>query len=252
MRALPIHVRTLASAGPNANGKKVPAVDPMVGTRSTWSYYLAPWSSSQALLDWTAKQLQQGVSRIQRRPLFGTQCRPVGGPAGFEPHRHRTAPCTYTCLRLLGNVRVRATSEGASSISRGDVLAHCRGFGTCGWTDVGGTSTRTKIVGPTALAARPTLYVSGARPQRPVGCPSTLVREVELLRPKPTRIPVAGLALAIPTERKARGLDPVARDKPSDNLMLKRCASRLPFTPRGPGPGGKGRPDPSRVRAQAV
>ena len=97
MRALPIHVRTLASAGPNANGKKVPAVDPMVGTRSTWSYYLAPWSSSQALLDWTAKQLQQGVSRIQRRPLFGTQCRPVGGPAGFEPHRHRTAPCTYTC-----------------------------------------------------------------------------------------------------------------------------------------------------------
>ena len=146
MRALPIHVRTLASAGPNANGRKVPAVDPMVGTRSTWSYYLAPWSSSQALLDWTAKQLQQGVSRIQRRPLFGTQCRPVGGPAGFEPHRHRTAPCTYTCLRLLGNVRVRATSEGASSISRGDVLAHCRGFGTCGWTDVGGTSTRTKIV----------------------------------------------------------------------------------------------------------
>ena len=82
----------------------------MVGTRSTWSYYLAPWSSSQALLDWTAKQLQQGVSRIQRRPLFGTQCRPVGGPAGFEPHRHRTAPCTYTCLRLLGNVRVLATS----------------------------------------------------------------------------------------------------------------------------------------------
>ena len=119
---------------------------------------------------------------------------------------------------------------------------------------MGGTSTqaRTKIVGPTALAARPTLYVSGARPQRPVGCPSTLVREVELLRPKPTRIPVAGFALAIPTERKARGLDPVARDKPSDNLMLKRCASRLPFTPRGPGPGGKGRPDPSRVRAQAV
>lgn len=58
--------------------------------------------------------------------------------------------------------------------------------------------------------------------------------------------------LPSPTERKARGLDLVARDKPSDNLMLKRCASRLPFTPRGPGPGGKGRPDPSRVRAQAV
>ena len=108
-------------------------------------------------------------------------------------------------------------------------------FGTCGWTDVGGTSTRTKIVGPTALAARPTLYVSGARPQRPVGCPSTLVREVELLRPKPTRIPVAGFALAIPTERKARGLDPVARDKPSDNLMLKRCASLVAGCPSLPG-----------------
>ena len=30
-----------------------------------------------------------------------------------------------------------------------------------------------------------------------------------------------------PTERKARGLDPVARDKPSDNLMLKSGASWL-------------------------
>ena len=89
-----------------------------------------------------------------------------------------------------------------SSISRGDELAHCRGFGTCGWTDVGGTSTRTKIVGPTALAARPTLYVSGARPQRPVGCPSTLAREVELLRPKPTRIPVTGLHS--PSRRRGR------------------------------------------------
>ena len=35
-----------------------------------------------------------------------------------------------------------------------------------------------------------------------------------------------------PTERKARGLDLVARDIPSDNLMLMRRASWLPFTPR--------------------
>ena len=41
----------------------------------------------------------QGASRTQWRPLFGTQCRPVGGPAGFEPHLHRTALCTYTCCR---------------------------------------------------------------------------------------------------------------------------------------------------------
>ena len=87
------------------------------------------------------------------------------------------------------------------TISRGGVLAHCRGFGTCGWTDVGGTSTRTKFVGPTALAARRTLYVSGALPQRPVGCPSTLVREVGLLRPKPTRIPVAGSVTCHPRRR---------------------------------------------------
>ena len=39
------------------------------------------------------------------------------------------------------------------------------------------------------------------------------------------------------TERKARKLDLVARDKPSDNLMLKSGASWLTFTPRGPGPG---------------
>ncbi len=31
------------------------------------------------------------------RPQFGTQRRPVGGPAGFEPHRHRTATCPHTC-----------------------------------------------------------------------------------------------------------------------------------------------------------
>ena len=119
-------------------------------------------------------------------------------PTGIALHRVPTHACA--CPETV-NVRVRATSEGASSISRGDVLAHCRGFGTCGWTDVGGTSTRTKIVGPAALAARPTLYVLGARPQRPVGCPSTLVREVELLRPKPTRIPVAGPGTCHPRRR---------------------------------------------------
>ena len=48
-----------------------------------------------------------------------------------------------------------------------------------------------------------------------------------------------------PTERKARGLDQVARDEPSDNLMLKSGASWLTFTPRGPGPGGKEKPEPS-------
>ena len=47
------------------------------------------------------------------------------------------------------------------------------------------------------------------------------------------------------TEKKAHWLDLVARDKPSDNLMLKSGASWLTFTPRGPGPGGKEKPEPS-------
>jgi hypothetical protein len=40
--------------------------------------------------------VMQGVSRIQLRPLFGTPCRPVGGTAGFEPHLHHIATCSYT------------------------------------------------------------------------------------------------------------------------------------------------------------
>jgi hypothetical protein len=56
------------------------------------------WTSLQALQPSKGGQ-PQDVSRIHRRPLFGTQCRPVGGPAGFEPHRHRTASCPVTRAR---------------------------------------------------------------------------------------------------------------------------------------------------------
>ena len=65
--------------------------------------------------------------------------------------------CTSSNLSQRRSDSVLETFTNVSTISRGGVLAHCRGFGTCGWTDVGSTSTRTKIVGPTALAARPTL-----------------------------------------------------------------------------------------------
>ena len=69
---------------------------------------------------------------------------------------------------------------------------------------------------------------SVAIPQRPVSCPSTLVLDVGLLWPKPTRIPVFRIGnMPSSTERKSRGLDLVARDKPSDNLMLKSGASWL-------------------------
>ncbi len=47
-----------------------------------------------------------------------------------------------------------------------------------------------EIVGPTALAARPTLNVSGALPQRPVICPSTLARDDRPFLLRPTRNPV--------------------------------------------------------------
>ena len=82
------------------------------------------WSTSQALVARTGCAALQGVSRIQRhpvcqRPLLGIPCHPVGGPAA---HRHRTAPCTYTCgcacpVYILPEPRPKAqvprTSRGA-------------------------------------------------------------------------------------------------------------------------------------------
>ena len=58
---------------------------------------------------------------------------------------HRVVP-SHTRLRMTN--QIRATSEGACSYSRGDALTHCRGFGTCGWTDVGTPSTRTRLWDP--------------------------------------------------------------------------------------------------------
>jgi len=58
---------------------------------------------------------------------------------------HRVVP-SHTRLRMT--TQIRATSEGACSISRGGALAHCRGFGTCGWTDVGAPSIRTRLWDP--------------------------------------------------------------------------------------------------------
>ena len=100
---------------------------------------------------------------------------------------------THLRPRLPINVHIRATSEGASSISRGSVLVHCRGFGTCGWTDVGDPSTRSRLWDPL-----PWWYDSGERPQRPVGCPTTLARGVGLFRFGPTQSPV----LRIRTHRR--------------------------------------------------
>jgi hypothetical protein len=60
-----------------------------------------------------------------------------------------------------------------------------KGFGTCGWTDVGDSSTRSRLWDPL-----PWWYDSRELHQRPVGCPSTLAREVGPFRFGPTRSPV--------------------------------------------------------------
>ncbi len=85
---------------------------------------------------------------------------------------------------------------------------------------------QTKIVGPTALAAQPTLNVLEARPQQPVGCSSTLTREDEQFRPGPNRKPVLRIRdIAILVKDGAGGpagwtqSPGVARDIPPDNLM---------------------------------
>jgi hypothetical protein len=64
------------------------------------------------------------------------------------------------------------------SISRCCVLAHCRGFGTCGWKDMGYPSTRPRLWDPL-----PWRHYSRALPHWPVGCPSMLARGVWLKLP---------------------------------------------------------------------
>ncbi len=87
-RALPS--RVLARHTPTGPIVQSPKADQYAGEE-----YVAATTTSSSGTPSKGGQYQ-GVSRIQRRPLFGTQCRPVGGPAGFEPHRHRTASCPAT------------------------------------------------------------------------------------------------------------------------------------------------------------
>ncbi len=154
------------------------------------------------------------MSSIQLRLLFGAQCRPVGGPAGFEPQWHSTATYPHTRSRA-GTRHIRATSRSASSISSGVALAHCSCFWNL-WLDRRGRPFNpTKIVGPTALAARSTVHVLGAGPQRPVGCHSTLAWADGSLPPRPQdQRPCCSC------ERwrgRNRGLDLVARVTPPGN-----------------------------------
>jgi hypothetical protein len=139
-----------------------------------------PWSS-----------VTQGVSRTQMAPAvwhtvpsFRRTCW-VRTPSASHGDAHYVP--THLRTRLPINVHTRATSEGVSSISRGGVLAHCRGFGTCGWTDAGDPSTRSRLWDPL-----PWRYDSESleRPQRPVGCPSTLARGVGAFLFGATRSPV--------------------------------------------------------------
>ncbi len=121
------------------------------------------------------------------------------------------------------------------SISRGWVLARCSGFGTCGWTDVGGSSSRSRL-----WDLLPWRYDSWERPQRPVECPITLARgrfeRADSERPSSGS---AHITILCKTEREARWLDLVARDKPPDNLMPRAVLCWLDQH-MGPGPAGKG------------
>ena len=60
----------------------------------------------------------------------------------------------YNCL-VLGHTKYSGT------FSRGGVLAHCRGFGTCGWKDAGTRRLGARLVGVARAWHGPTLNASG-------------------------------------------------------------------------------------------
>ncbi len=101
-------------------------------------------SSSTFSGPWSA--VAQGVCRIQRRPLFGTQCRPVGGPAGFEPHLHRTATCPHTCGGACPNTYISEPRPKAQVPCTLSPAGNCAFRGEEGITTSFSTSRRQDLV----------------------------------------------------------------------------------------------------------
>jgi hypothetical protein len=127
--------------------------------------------------------------------------------------------------------------EGA--ISRGGALAQRRGFGTCGWKGVGTPNRRPTCSGSAAATAR--VHPEWVRRH-------CLARQCRI----PPRLRKGGAASVLgrlgnpssragstppscKTERRARGLDSVARDNPADSLMPQDGLC-LPY-PHSTGPG---------------
>jgi hypothetical protein len=171
---------------PAARGQAQSSKSPMLRTQQATEgvrrcYYDTAYVGARLKL-YVQRTLERSCTgrATQWRPLFGTQCRPtcwVRTPSAS--HRYVS---THLRQRLPNDEHIRATSEGASSISRGSVLAHCRGFGTFGWTDVGDPSTRSRLW-PWRHGSRELLHLL-------VCCPSTLARGVGPLRFGPTWSPV--------------------------------------------------------------
>ena len=99
-----------------------------------------------------------------------------------------------------------------------------------------------KIVGPTALAALPTLHVSGVLPQLPVGCPSTLARGDGPLRLGPTRSPALRISDSAILVKDGEGVPRAGPSRPGQIFRQPYAKSSAmlagTFTP--PGPDGKG------------
>ena len=149
---------------------------------------------------------------------------------------HDTRP-TNTCLALHLLTSSRDTSEGASSISRGGVLAHRGGFGTFGWTDVGrwNDSESEDATGP-------------AGPGEPDSNSKSTPAAFGTSRP--TRMPPAQEAIGPPArgssslggQATSRGLDyPVARGRAAGNQRHLQPSGRR----SSPAPG-----NPPLVRAR--
>ena len=201
----------------------------------------------------------QGVSRIQRRPLFGTPCRPAGGLAGFEPHRHRIATCTSHAIavarkhisepRPKAQVRLAAAAclHGAVALElvAGQTWVPYTTRQDCGTHCPGGTVHALRVRGTASAASWLSLHACSGS----LGASADTDSETRLQDRPPCH----------PAGRRGRpaGWTSVARDKPPGNLMPRAALRRLYPSLPGPGPAVTRKPDPNGetrdgVWAQAV
>ena len=80
-----------------------------------------------------------------------------------HPKKMTVAQAVNPSTDVPSEVRIilRQHSTLEISFSRGGVLAHCRGFGTCGWKDAGTRRLGARLVGVARAWHGPTLNASG-------------------------------------------------------------------------------------------